>query len=240
MQPQKIHSVTASFYSYPLVQGLLADMGADIFATRLYGFAGGNLQLDPAATYFGYVFEGQCTLRCDAGEFTLGAGMYFSIPGGGSVSGRGKGIAMARLGCRGFFQIGGPIEATGRLKYIDGCTDSLLIPPVMLGDPCLNQLYFPPGIDQTQHTHPSMRVGMVVNGSGVCITPRETIPLNPGQVFVIPANGLHSFRTDESPMTVIAYHPDSDFGPTHENHPMINRTMVDGESAARIARIRTK
>ena len=25
---------------------------------------------------------------------------------------------------------GGPIEATGRLKYIDGCTDSLLISPV--------------------------------------------------------------------------------------------------------------
>jgi hypothetical protein len=25
---------------------------------------------------------------------------------------------------------------------------------------------------------------------------------------------------------VIAYHPDSDFGPTHENHPMVNRTIV--------------
>ena len=240
MQAYKARSVTPSFYSYPLVQGLLADMGADVFATRLYGFAGGNLQLDPNATCFGYVFEGHPTLRCDAGEFTLCAGMYFSVPRGGTVSGSGQGIAMARLGYHGFFHIGGPIEPTGRLKYIDGCTDSLLVPPVMLGDPCLNQLYFPPGIDQTQHTHPSMRVGMVVNGSGVCVTPREVIALTPGQVFVIPADGLHSFRTDESPMTVIAYHPDSDFGPTHENHPMINRTIVDGESAARIARIRTK
>jgi hypothetical protein len=41
-------------------------------------------------------------------------------------------------------------------------------------------------------------------------------------------------------MTVIAYHPDSDFGATHEDHPMINRTMVDGISAAKIDEIRTQ
>ena len=41
-------------------------------------------------------------------------------------------------------------------------------------------------------------------------------------------------------MAVIAYHPDSDFGPTHEVHPMINRTIVDGVSARLIEKIRTR
>jgi hypothetical protein len=29
-------------------------------------------------------------------------------------------------------------------------------------------------------------------------------------------------------MDVIAYHPDSDFGPENETHPMVNRTLVGG------------
>ena len=132
------------------------------------------------------------------------------------------------------------MEEVGRLKYIDGCTDSLLIPPIMLGDPCLNLLFFPPKIHQTQHTYPSMRVGMVVRGRGCCVTPYEEATLAPGVVFVIPTDGLHSFHTEDSSMTVIANHPESDFGPTHEEHPMINRTIVNGVSASKIAEIRTR
>jgi hypothetical protein len=52
------------------------------------------------------------------------------------------------------------------------------------------------------------------------------IPLSSGTLFVIGSGTLHSFHTAESPMVVLAYHPDSDFGPTHENHPMINRTII--------------
>jgi hypothetical protein len=40
-------------------------------------------------------------------------------------------------------------------------------------------------------------------------------------------------------MDVIAWHPDSDFGPEDDDHPMVNRTIVDGVSAAKIADIRT-
>ena len=47
------------------------------------------------------------------------------------------------------FQVGGPIEAMGRLRYIDGCTDSLLIPPWRRGEACLNHLHIPPGVEQT-------------------------------------------------------------------------------------------
>lgn len=56
---------------------------------------------------------------------------------------------------------------------------------------------------------------------------------------MIPTDGQHSFFTDDSEMDVIAYHPDSDTGPTHDDHPMINRTIVDGVSAANIQEIRT-
>jgi hypothetical protein len=41
-------------------------------------------------------------------------------------------------------------------------------------------------------------------------------------------------------MAVIAYHPDSDFGPTHEVRPMMNRTIVDDVSACLIEEIRTR
>jgi mannose-6-phosphate isomerase-like protein (cupin superfamily) len=138
--------------------------------------------------------------------------------------------------------IGGAIdENKGRLKYIDGCTDSLLVPPVKLGDPCLNALYFPAEIDQTTHTHPSMRVGVVVSGNGECVTEDEVIHLIPGMVFIIHEEGLHKFRTLGSKgMVVVAYHPDSDFGPEDEHHPMINRTIVDGIPASQIESIRTR
>ena len=166
--------------------------------------------------------------------------MYFAVPGAASVEGEGAGIVVTRLGHRGLFSLGGPVEASGRLRYIDGCTDSLLVPPVLRGDPCLNALFFPPGIDQTEHTHPTDRVGLVASGRGTCLTPAQNFALEPGRAFIIPAGARHSFRTDDAAMTVIAYHPDSDFGPTHEAHPMINRTIVDGVSAAALAALHTR
>lgn len=231
--------MSKAFIPYSLDHGLLADLSTDEFPTKLYGFDKKVQSLDTSHTYFGYIYEGQSILHCTSGVFTLKAGMYFSLPGGGVLFGNGRGIVIARLGYQGMFSIGGPVESTGRLLYIDGCRDSLLIPPVKLGDPCLNALYFPAGIQQTQHFHPSMRIGIVVSGRGECLTEDEVIPLEPGQVFVIPAGGLHSFRTEDSPMVVCAYHPDSDYGPTDESHPMINRTWVNGVSASQLEEIRT-
>jgi quercetin dioxygenase-like cupin family protein len=232
--------MTPSFRTLPLSSGVMSDMRGDAFSTLLSAWRGGVLELRGIGTHFGYVQDGQAVLSCEAGVFHLRSGMYFSVPGEGTVSGDGQGIAVTRYGYRGLFQIGGPVEATGRLKYIDGCTDTLLVPPVLKGDPCLNLLVFPPGIRQTRHTHPSMRVGIVASGAGVCLTASGATPLVPGQAFVIHANQLHGFATERESMRVIAYHPDSDFGATHEDHPMINRTMVNGESAAYLAAIRTK
>jgi len=36
----------------------------------------------------------------------------------------------------------------------------------------------------------------------------------------------HRFRTVDSTMTVIAFHPDGDWGPTDHTHTMINRTYI--------------
>ena len=229
-----------AFISYPLHHGLLADFSNDEFPSQLWGYNKTVLNLDSGNTHFGYVYRGRVILHSSSGVFTLKQGMYFSLPGSGTLFGEGQGIVITRLGYQGMFSIGGPIESAGRLRYIDGCRDSLLIPPVMKGDPCLNALYFPCGIQQTQHFHPSMRIGMVVSGSGECLTADEIIPLESGQVFVIPSGGLHSFRTTDTPLIVCAYHPDSDCGPTDEVHPMINRTLVNGVSASLLEGIRTR
>lgn len=187
----------------------------------------------------------------DLQTYLVKAGMYLSVSGQIKITG-GKGVIIERLGHNVPFTMGGPIERIGRLNYIDGCTDSLLIPPVMKGDSCFNHLHFPQGINQTAHTHPSLRTGIVAKGNGYCITPWGEIPLNEGDVFCILPDqkdqdgnlqeithegvtaliGTHSFRTEDSEMDVIAYHPDSDFGAEHEVHPMINRTIVDGKPAS--------
>ena len=55
----------------------------------------------------------------------------------------------------------------------------------------------------------------------------------------IPAGCLHSFFTTDSSLDVIAWHPDSDFGPTHDDHPMVNLTLVDGISASLLPALQT-
>ena len=229
-----------TFTPYELAHGRLAETGGDDFPSRLSAWRDQQLELAGDATHFGYVHEGVATLEAASGTYTLRSGMYFAVPGACRIGGSGQGIVVTRLGYRGMFVVGGPVETRGRLRYIDGCTDSLLIPPPMLGDPCLNALYFPKRVSQTEHTHPSARVGMVVSGTGECRTPDSTFALVPGLAFIIRAGGAHSFVTTEAELVVVAYHPDSDFGPTHRAHPMINRTLVRGVPASQLETIRTR
>lgn len=218
-------------------------------------------------SYYGFCYKGYVTIHQEGiNSITISEGMYFSYSGEAMLSGfdykvvltevyHNKGI-YPKTGYKAVRTFGGPIEEEGRLKYIDGCTDSLLIPPVKLGDPCFNHLHFPKNIDQTAHTHPSHRIGVVARGEGECITPFGNLPLTTGMIFVIkewdgetyapgldgnmyPA-GTHSFKTVDSGMDVIAFHPDSDFGATDIDHPMINRTIVDGVSANTLTELQTK
>jgi quercetin dioxygenase-like cupin family protein len=89
------------------------------------------------------------------------------------------------------------------------------------------------------HTHPSDRIGVVHRGRGQCVTPDGVTELAPGVLWRIPANAPHRFRTTDKHLDVIAWHPDSDVGPTDESHPMIGRTFVDGVRASEIETIRT-
>jgi quercetin dioxygenase-like cupin family protein len=118
------------------------------------------------------------------------------------------------------------LETAGRLRYIDGCSDTLLISPPRLGDPCLNHLHIPPHTDQTPHTHPSARIGIILQGVGECRTLDRIYPLQPGMGWYIPTGCLHSFFTRDEALDVVAWHPDSDFGPRDDDHPMINRTVI--------------
>lgn len=211
-----------------LEHGELVDLSDSAHPTKVAGWSSTGLDLQAGGTHFGFVHGGRVSLASHAGRFDLAEGMYFAVPGACRIEGSGEGIAITRLGYCGFFQLGGPIEEQGRLRYIDGCTDSLLVSPVLKGDACLNLLHVPPGTDQTAHTHPSVRVGLIVKGEGHCETPHGNRPLLPGTVFVLPAGELHSFHARESSLTIIAYHPDSDFGPTHDEHPMLNRTIIGG------------
>ncbi len=211
-----------AFTPLAIRSGLLLDLG-DI---QVWGWMEKPLTLPPGATAFGMVTTGQTQLRdAETRVFDLNAGMFFVLPDGG-VARSGSGLVIVWAGYRGLRQIGGPLEATGRLRYIDGCSDTLLVCPPRLGDPCLNHLHIPPRTDQTPHTHPSMRIGVILRGTGECRTPDGSYPLEPGMGWYIPTSCLHSFFTQNEALDVIAWHPDSDFGPRDDDHPMINRTQI--------------
>lgn len=215
-----------------VMHGPLADLGDDEFPAAVWGWAEAPLDVRLPGTHFLFVTDGPAELSCDSGTFAVAAGMYAAVPGSLLLA-RGRGIVITRFGHHGFFHLGGPVESQGRLRYIDGCTDSLLIPPVVRGDPCLNLLCLPPGTRQTPHTHPSFRAGVVIRGAGWCLADGKRLPLAPGRAFVIDAGQEHCFHTDEAAMLVLAFHPDSDVGPVHEDHPMINRTFPAGPGASR-------
>lgn len=186
-------------------------------------------QIRSGDTGFGFVLDGRLIIERDGDTQEVKQGMFYASPGPAILS-QFRGILSIRHQYSGIPLVGGPLEKLGRLKYIDGCSDTLLLAPIVQGDACLNFLYVPPGIDQTAHTHPSVRLGVTISGSGKCKTKAGIYPLEPGMAFVLEPEEIHSFHTQEDHLRIVVYHPDSDFGPTHEAHPMVNRTYVDGVS----------
>lgn len=228
--------------TYSLQQNTI-DLSQDVFPAILRIWQDHPLELPAGGTHFGYVYQGQPRLsrQADVEAYRLRSGMYFCLPGEGRIEGENSsGIVVTRLNYQGMFSLGGPIEPIGRFAYIDGGTNSLLIQPIMLGDPCLNAMYFPKEVDQTLHTHPSYRIGIVVAGRGELETLETVMNIELGMIFLIPADSLHKFRTIDSNLTVVVFHPDSDTGFTRRDNPMLKRTMVDGVSAAELPQIQTK
>lgn len=195
-------------------------------------------------TVMGYVVSGNVELTTGSFEASVRKHAFFSSPGGVlmSMGSDAMVVTIERYGYKGFALVG-QREEKGRMSYIDGCSDSMLVFPNRLGDCVLNHLHFPAGINQTQHTHPSIRAGIVVGGEGEAWYEGASFtdqhgkyhklkegwvkPLKPGSVFILEEGEQHSFRTYGNTMDVIAYHPDSDWGPTDESHPMLNRTLIN-------------
>jgi quercetin dioxygenase-like cupin family protein len=213
-----------TFRPLPLGRPFSLDLGGP-HPTSVASWHDSALRPPANGTHFAYAIAGTSVVRVAGADYPLLPGMYAAFVDG-ELHGSGAGLMVTRLGVFGMFQLGGPIEATGRLSYIDGCSDTLLIGPPRLGDPCLNHLHIPAGTRQTQHTHPSLRVGVIVRGTGRCIAAEQEHPLEPGLAFVISSGARHSFVTDHDSLDVVVYHPDTDTGPSNEDHPMINRTIV--------------
>lgn len=114
----------------------------------------------------------------------------------------------------------------GNLSYIDGCSNSNIIHPPRNGDPCINYLYIPPFTEQTFHTHPSLRIGMILGGEGVCNLKNGPVKLEKNLCFVLDRHEHHRFMTNEHALWLMVFHPDSEDGPRDEFNPMKTRTYV--------------
>jgi hypothetical protein len=221
--------------------GVIADEIDPNYPSRLYGFetlsaanadkVGTTHLLLPGGALYGFVACGTVSIAEHGRHDVYLGGDFFVLPGRvESVIRVLHGTACFIAQRKGYRapRIRGEIEPYGRLRYIDGCSDSVLAAPPVKGEPCLNHLHFPSHVDQTMHSHPSVRVGITARGGGWCETPDTRVPLLPGELWIIPPGALHRFATEDDSMDVVPYHPDSDWGPEHETHPMVNRTLVDG------------
>jgi quercetin dioxygenase-like cupin family protein len=217
---------------YSLNNALLLTNLDRMYPTELVIPAGQTVNIKAGDTGFLIVTTGVAEIVTNDHSHRLKAHMFASVVGPAIVKDM-TGLCAVRRAYRGLMLFGGPVEDTGRLRYIDGCLDTLLVSPPVKGDPCLNLLHIPQGVSQTAHTHPSVRLGCVLAGEGHCVTTDGKMPLTPGEIFVLPAEEVHSFHTTNKDVLIVVYHPDSDFGPTNEAHPMLNKTFVDGKSARR-------
>ncbi|ERN42066.1 AraC-like ligand binding domain protein [Rubidibacter lacunae KORDI 51-2] len=201
---------------------------------------GESISLDENASHFFIVLSGDLFVAYEGKEIHLTKTWYGVLPGALRVSGNGSALIVSSLNYISIPLFGGPLEEHGRLRYVDGCTNSLLLAPPVLGEPCLNFLNLPAGTYQTPHTHPTIRVGMIVSGNGGCGTVEERLVFEPGSVFIIPPDTLHSFQTDDENIRIILFHPDSVVGPTHDNQTMLNNTFVEGICAKGLTNLHTR
>jgi len=195
-----------------------------MYPGEMHKITNGNFKVPNYATIYGMVLEGEMIINKNK---ILEKNEYFSFTKSYTeeVVIKGTAALIVRHGFIGQNSFGGPMEKQGRLSYINHCSDSVLIYPPRMGDPIANLLHFPPDIIQDWHTHPSYRMGIVFEGKGRCDLKNETFHVTPGVVFCMPEKMLHRFVTEDDECRILSFHPDGDWGPTDENHAMLNRTI---------------
>src|SRR6266849_116995 len=172
--------------------GQMLDARDSDFPSKLELLNGGKAITENTVTSYGYVLAGRAEVEADGLSFSGHAGTFFCIPGEFELKTDGLVALIYRLGYRGQLTAG-RVESAGRLSYLNGCSSTILVPPPKLGDPVLNHLHIPNGIDQAQHKHPSIRLGMVIRGEGLARgsdpsgSTGWTEPLKKGCVFLLRA-----------------------------------------------------
>ena len=208
-------------------KNLVLDHTKSSYPSKLYCLNTDEKEFtDESSFFFGIVIEGTCQISTHFGQVKLEKLCYFALNSDFKITPNGKTVVIQRFGYRGLPNLGSCLENDARLSYIDNCRASVLVAPARKGDPVLNFLVFPPNVNQTAHVHPTIRLGVVVAGSGICKIANNEIPLEVGNVFALNPFEIHCFHSGQQGLKVVAYHPDSDEGPTDESHPMLNRTFV--------------
>jgi mannose-6-phosphate isomerase-like protein (cupin superfamily) len=211
----------------------------DEHSIRITLTTGEQVTLDAEDSHYVVVCDGEFLVAQSNRHHHLSTGFFGSFPGPALIKGEGRALILSSIGYVSQTLTGGPIEDQGRLRYVDGCTASILLPPPVRGEPCLNFMHLPRHVSQTMHTHPSLRAGLILSGSGRCETTTGEFEFRPGTVFFIPPELPHSFQSKNEDLRIVIFHPDSDNGPAHTDHTMLNRTFVQGKSAKFVAEIHT-
>lgn len=116
---------------------------------------GGSIDLRADSSLFITVLDGEMAIDNGGLKASLAVCCYGAFPGGTQISGTGNAVIVSSVNYKCMALFGGPLEIDGRLRYVDGCTNSLLLAPPVKGEPCLNFLNLPTGTHQTPHTHPT-------------------------------------------------------------------------------------
>lgn len=95
--------------------GEVIDFSDDVlYPCRARLWKGDSREEEVGGTIFGFATM-PCIIDTTTGTYEVAAGMHFSAPDFVTILG-GEGVLIVRIGVRGLFTLGGPIEATGRLR----------------------------------------------------------------------------------------------------------------------------
>ena len=179
--PKNIDKILFIFLSIFMQIYTNENFRVDISETEIMVVNCSDLEIDSGALYGFFSFSAGMIWTESSKWLSVNSSAYFSLSGKSRVICQKpytKNFFICVKNEKPFFHLGFLEEGEGRLKYIDGCTDSLLISPVKRGMPCLNHLHFPKHTEQTFHTHPSYRAGIVAYGSGVAARSPATGPIS--------------------------------------------------------------
>lgn len=203
----------------------MIDMTDTMYPSMSYKIISNNeiFKIPDFSTIYGIVLDGK--VLAYNGKKEINKHEYFCLTSHQKeIIVQGHVQIFVRHGFKGQNTVGGPVEESGRLCYIDNCSDTLLIYPPRSGDSSMSLLSFPPNIVQRFHTHPSIRLGVIIRGKGFAETTDGKFTLEPGVAFCVKEREIHRFVTEDSNLDAISFHPDGDWGPTDDNHTLLNRT----------------